>query len=251
MSTEQSQDSTSGYTPLAYVVAFIVFLAICIPLLLPALQAHRDGGPSRHTCTNNLKQIGIALMNYMDEYHAVPPAYVADEQGRIIHSWRGVLLPFFEEEGLRGLYNPDKPWDAQIPEVIATSIPVLRCPQSESDDLPDRNTSFVAVVGPDTAWPGGEALEINKITDGLADTIAVVEIATPGVPWADPRDLTFEEALRGINQVESPNGISGPHEGGVNVLFLDGHVEFLPNATPRDELRALLTANGGESVPLP
>ncbi len=206
-------------------------------------------GPARkHACTNNLKQFGIALQNYIDAHHAIPPAYIVDDEGRKTHSWRAVLLPYFEDEGLRGLYNAKEPWDRQHPQVIATLIPVFRCEHSDRQGMPVPNANYVAVVGPDTAWPGGEALDIDKITDGLSNTIAVVEIASPGVPWADPRDLTFEEAARGINQVEGPNGISGPHAGGVNVLFLDGRVEFLPNDTPPERLRALLTANGGEKI---
>ncbi len=252
MSTDAKR--INRYSYLAYPAAVVALLALLVALLLPAITPYRDGGPGSHYCTNNLKQFGIALHNYIGAFHAVPPPFVVDERGRRIHSWRAVLLPYFEDEGLRGLYNEKKAWNENDPLVIATPIPIFRCPQSEQLDLPHSNTSYVAVVGPDTAWRDGKALDIDEITDGLDNTIAVVEIAAPGVPWADPRDLTFEEALRGINQVEAPNGISGPHAGGVNVLFFDGHVEFLSNDISPERLRALLTANGGEKMkktPLP
>ncbi len=242
MDTEQPQATTPGSPAVVTcIVPFIVFLAIVVLLAIPAFQVAHE--PSRkYNCINNLKQFGIALHNYAEVHRAIPPAYVVDEDGRRTHSWCRVLLPFFEEEGLRGLYNPKKTWDNQVPAVIETCIPSFSCPRSE---LPVGHTTYVAVVGPDTAWPGGQALDIDQITDGLADTIAVVEIAAPGVPWADPSDLTFKH--HGITRSKVPTA-SPARTAVASTCYSSTATSSSCRTTRRATLRALLTANGGEKM---
>ena len=88
-------------------IAACLFLALLVALLLPAIQAPREVvTPAR--CVNNMRHIGIALQNYHDTYKSFPPAYVADENGRPMHSWRVLILPFLEENGLYEKYDFDE-----------------------------------------------------------------------------------------------------------------------------------------------
>jgi prepilin-type processing-associated H-X9-DG protein len=226
-------------------IVAVLALLVTSGVVLPRLRAKQEEG-QRQLCLSNLHVIGMALQSYRGDHGVFPPAYIADADGKPMHSWRVLILPYLQHQALYEQYDFDEPWNGPNNSKLASKLefPIFACPSNGQD----QQAHFLAVVGPDTDWPGDHALDIDQITDGLANTIAVVEIAAPGVPWADPRDLTFEEALRGINQIESPNGISSPHDGGVNVLFFDGHVEFLPNDTPRATLRALLTVNGGEKI---
>src|SRR5262245_30030320 len=50
----------------------------------------------RMSCSNNLHNIAIALRNYESVYHCLPPAYTVDAEGKPLHSWRTLLLPFLE-----------------------------------------------------------------------------------------------------------------------------------------------------------
>src|SRR5262245_60216991 len=77
------------------VVLFVI--AIIVGLLLPARRGSSGGG-RRMYCSNNLKQIGLALHNYHDKYGALPPAYTVDEDGKPLHSWRTLILPFMEQQ---------------------------------------------------------------------------------------------------------------------------------------------------------
>ena len=75
----------------------IAIIAVLIGLLLPAVQKVRDAA-SRIQCTNNIKQISLALMNYENTNQKFPLAYTdkADPNMRW-HNWVVFLLPYLEE----------------------------------------------------------------------------------------------------------------------------------------------------------
>src|SRR4029450_8262750 len=68
------------------VVVVVAIIGLVIALLLPAVRPPGGGPSKRGMCSNNLKQIWVALQNYHDVYHSVPPAYVADANGKPMHS---------------------------------------------------------------------------------------------------------------------------------------------------------------------
>jgi hypothetical protein len=88
----------------------IAIIAVLIAFLLPAVRSAR-GAAYRSHCSSNLKQIALALHNYHDTFGAFPPAYVADESGKPMHSWRVLILPFLESSPLYDKYRFDEPWD--------------------------------------------------------------------------------------------------------------------------------------------
>ena len=125
---------------------------------------------------------------------------------------------------------------------------VFRCPAATG---PAHETSYVVVTGAETLFPGDHSLKLREIPDGTSKTIAIVEVANSGIHWMEPRDLTLDEALAGINPPSRAPAISSNHSGGAMVGWGDAHVSFLPNDMAIDKLRALLTASGGESVSEP
>ena len=81
-----------------------ILAALVILLFFSLLLLHPPGGASeyayRSQCANNLNRIALALHNYHDAYKCFPPAYVADEEGRPMHSWRVLILPYMEQQAL-------------------------------------------------------------------------------------------------------------------------------------------------------
>lgn len=225
-------------------VGFCLVSGFLVALLLPATQAAREAA-RRSACVNHMRQIGIALQNYHDTYQSFPPAYVADENGRPMHSWRVLILPFLEENELYEEYDFDEAWDGPNNRRLAELMPdIYGCPSAVE---PAGQTNYVAVVGDETMWTGANAVTMRDVLDGTAKTIAVVETTGSGINWLEPRDLTVDEAVQGINQPIGP-GIASNHPGGVNVLFCDSHVIFLDESVRPDDIRALLTINGREDI---
>ena len=102
---------------------------ILVALLLPAVQAAREAA-RRMQCTNNLKQIALAMHNYHDVHGSFPAAYIADENGRPMHSWRVALLPYLERSDLYNQYNFNEPWDSPGNLKVAEQLPqTYRCPR--------------------------------------------------------------------------------------------------------------------------
>ena len=231
--------------PLAVVTAIALVPLLGIVLLgTPRVAVERPGGPR---CPNNLKLIGLALHNYHDQHGCFPPPFLADDQDRPIHSWRVLLLPYLEQEVVYEQYRFDEPWDGPNNGKLAElAIPAFTCPDARGET--STMTSYLAVIGPETAWPGAnQSTVLADCLDGTANTLLVVEVADSGIHWMEPRDLHVLQMAPAVNP-KAGQGISGPHRRGAWVCMADGSVRFLPESISREELEALLTIAGAEPV---
>jgi len=241
-------------------VAAILFAGLCLIALLVVASGVRPP-PYRLACVHRLKQLGVALHNYHDRYGCFPPAYLADAAGDPMHSWRVLLLPYLEERDLYEQYDFAELWDGSNNSKLCGELPGYRlsyyaCPENRTAATP-AVTSYLAVTEPNTAWCGSQSIRLDDIRDGPDNTIILAEAVNSGIDWSEPRDLTLEQALWGINP-QSGLGISSRHRRkggffghdvrGAYVLLADGTVRFLPEDTPPETLRALLTIDGGEDV---
>ena len=232
----------------------LVIIGVLVLLLLPVVETARPASQCMQ-CANNLKQLGLAMHNYHDEYGCLPPAYVADENGKPMHSWRTLLLPYMEQKALYDQYNFDEPWDSPANQVVVGSvIDCLRCPSAKSNlasgqPLPENRTCYVMITGPGMFSEGENCVTTKDIADGTSNTIMIVEIRNSDIAWAEPRDLRADE-LWGINNEsdERPSTLGSEHHGGMNVLICDGSVRFMPATITPERLRALLTIAGGEKA---
>jgi type II secretory pathway pseudopilin PulG len=81
----------------------IAIIGVLVALLLPAVQAAREAA-RRMSCSNNLKQLSLALHNYEDTHKTFPPSGIDSNQ----MSWVVLLLPFFEQKSLYDQFNFNK-----------------------------------------------------------------------------------------------------------------------------------------------
>ncbi|HVC96051.1 MAG TPA: DUF1559 domain-containing protein [Pirellulales bacterium] len=219
-------------------------LAALILLLVPAIAQAREAG-RRTTCTCNLKQIGVAMHNYHDLFGSFPPAYIADERGRPMHSWRVLLLPFLEGKQVYDQYDFNEPWDGPHNRLLADKMPaVYHCPSD--DESKPGETSYAAIVGPQTMWPGDETIPLTDVKDGTENTLAIVEAAGNGIHWMQPRDVPVSVAKAGINNAPGL-GICSRHPQVAIVLYADGSVHTISQVVSPETLQALFTRAGGDT----
>jgi hypothetical protein len=162
-----------------------------------------------------------------------------------MHSWRVLILPFLEEQQLYNAYNFAESWDGPHNRKLADQIGQIYL-RSDLDSAQNQTTSFVAVVGPETAWTGTRALSRKDLGDGLKTTLMVVEVPDGRFRWMEPRDLEFDRMSYRIND-GSGRGL-GSRLGGARVVSADTTVRTLPDDFDPNKLRAMLTANGGEAI---
>jgi len=243
MASRSSRDrrSARAFTVIELLVVLAI-IVILVALLIPSMRTPREAA-RRTQCKNNLKQIGLALHNYHDTYGSLPPAYTVDADGNRLHSWRTLILPFLEEGPLYERIDLSKPWDDPAnAEVFKTArIAVYACPSTELQDL---QTTYVAVVGPETSFPGSEGRPFDTIEDGLSNTLFVFETDHEhAVPWMEPVDAEPDQF---IEFSKNPDVLA--HTGGMQALIGDGSVHFISQELPTAMRQALLTVAGSEEM---
>jgi prepilin-type N-terminal cleavage/methylation domain-containing protein len=163
-----------GAFTLVELLVVIAIIGILVALLLPAVQAAREAA-RRTKCANNMKNIAIALHNYVDAKKRLPTAtpYQPGRQGPPLGpgalvaggTWVVQIWPYIEEQSLYDKFRHDKycnsPENAQV---VAVPLPWLVCPSD--DDLPRAD----GVFDTDDKQDGGSNINPNRTSSGGAAT---------------------------------------------------------------------------------
>lgn len=242
----QSPDGKADATksPLAFLgglVACGAIFVLVVALLLPAHRGAREPA-RRNQCFNNLKQTSLSLLSYIERNGSLPPAYTEDAQDNRLHSWRTLILEYGEgNQQLIKQIDLSKPWDDPTnSEARETEMDLYTCPSAPFDY---GQTTYFAVVGPESAFAAREGRKVEVIVDGTANTAWLVEGPhESAVHWMSPTDVNIDRVL--AFGPDKPTG----HPGGFVAAFVDGHVAFIDEDVDRDVLRAMLTAAGGDEL---
>jgi hypothetical protein len=191
-----------------------------------------------------LRGLTLALHSYHEIHGSFPPAYTVDENGKPLHSWRVLILPYIEQRELYDKIRLDEPWDSEYNRQfhdVQVSIEWRRMFQCRTrrempfsriynvfvknrDLLRYANCDFSVVIGEGTPFPGSTTTTLDDIAD-TSNTILIVERMVP-INWMDPNnEIRFEVAREGINR--NLLGIGSVHQGGAFVAFTVGSTRFL------------------------
>jgi prepilin-type processing-associated H-X9-DG protein len=238
---------------LAVLLLFILVSAIgsMLGLLRPSVREARQAW-QRQRCTENLRRIGIAIRLYHQKYGQFPPSFIPDKNGKPMHSWRVLILPFLGEEALYAKYRFDQPWNSPGNMALAGQMPaVYRCP---SGSLGRQRTSYLLLVGPHAISHGPTSRRMSDVKGREDKTIMVAEV-TPGVTWLEPRDLNVEHMLvrSDVSDRREPHignelDIAAAHGDKINVLFCDGAVDSIIVGLGENAMKRMFTIDGSEGV---
>ena len=301
-----------GFT-LVELLVVIAIIGVLVALLLPAVQAAREAA-RRASCTNNLKQLGLACHQHHDTQGFLPQSRWANSYSHLPH-----LLPYLELQSayVRGkvVENP-RPTSRANHFLASLEVPAFFCASdgsprthenvnSYNPDVFDKGaiTNYVGVGGsghgvvyslapnPDGGFgwkfstdypytdPTGNQDSIDngqgmmfrsdfnirqltfaKVEDGLSNTVMMGEILPENSVWAQwahgchmfimaipPNARKADGSEYDRNDWANTSGARSRHPGGVQFVFGDGHVEFVPDSISRVVYRAWGTINGGEA----
>ncbi len=132
-----------GFTLIELLVV-IAIIAILIALLVPAVQKVRESA-SRTQCSNNMKQLGLALHNYYDNNKSFPPSRTTVSP---MHSWSAFILPYIEQKAAFDLYDVKKNWnDTANYSAVRTTLSVFNCPSVPAGKRFDNSITAAPACG--------------------------------------------------------------------------------------------------------
>ena len=201
---------------------------------------------ARHTCLENLKELGTAFHAYHTQHERFPAAAIVGSRGDPLLSWRVELLPYLGLQALYDEFHRDEPWNSPHNLKLLSKMPrVYACPEA-----PNRRrgmTSYRVIVGPKaglgvvgTMFEQARGIDLREVTDGTSNTLMVAE-GLGLAPWTKPEEL-------GLPEGTAVPSFHAAHAAGFHILFADGSARFVSLTIAPATLRALLTRDGGEVV---
>ncbi len=219
-------------------IGFLLIIGLLVALLLPAVQGAR-GAARRVQSSRNMKQIALALHNYHDTYNTLPPAYIPNNDGTRRTSWRVLVLPYLEHNGVYQQYAMGQSWDHPANATVRQlPMAVYRDPNSVSANA--RESSYLLITGKGTAFDGASTKKFSDMLNGTSNIALAVEVQGHNIEWTEPMDVDISDLPQLIKSGTFRNS------GTATVMMADGSVRQMPLANLGLKLQAMARIADGE-----
>jgi prepilin-type N-terminal cleavage/methylation domain-containing protein/prepilin-type processing-associated H-X9-DG protein len=226
----------AGFT-LVELLVVIAVIGVLVSLLLPAVQTAREAA-RRMNCSNNLRQFGLAVLQYEGSQQHLPGAGVSPNQ----YSVHAYVLPYLEQKQLMDLVDPSQPLfffsgtstlNPAMAPAAGTTIKVLLCPSDpQSPVCSAYNAASFAGTNYMVNGGTGEGLfyDTRYPTDGVFWNLAKVRLAE--ITDGTSNTLLISETLRGACQTTSASEPAQPRRQGGSLATVARTIANQPGTDP-------------------
>ena len=187
-------------------------------------------------------QIAQAFEHYQQVHGHYPPAYTTDQQGRPLHSWRVLILPYLgpDEVALYDQFDLNRPWDDPGNRELVDQMPAIyACPSNETASAMSE-TSYCVVEGPAFMFDADKTVSKEDLIGAGQPVLMLVEVNHSSIEWTEPVDVDAARLACGIN-----SGLQGccgsEHREGIVVANSDGSTRMVSEVTAPAELVDMAT----------
>jgi prepilin-type N-terminal cleavage/methylation domain-containing protein/prepilin-type processing-associated H-X9-DG protein len=243
---KSSGRSSSAAFTLIELLVVIAIIAILAAILFPVFAQAREKA-RQASCQSNQKQIGIAVIQYYQDYDgAYPPRYIDyDTTGTVRMQWTSLLFPYIKQKG-----------GAQGTTDYAEGV--WNCPSNIATSSTSRNPSYAMVcdaawqypfnsASPNSNWKGyvyhgADSSLYDPMVEAPADSLLIGETTggwhricpsnnlPAGTPAATASTAHYNTPGWTSHYAVNTNNSDIRHTGGANYIFFDGHVKWLKPA---------------------
>jgi prepilin-type N-terminal cleavage/methylation domain-containing protein/prepilin-type processing-associated H-X9-DG protein len=261
MTCRSAQPLRLAFT-LVELLVVIAIIGVLVALLLPAVQAAREAA-RRSECSNNLKQIGLALHNFQDTHKSFPPGGVSGASTTAVHrkfqitpntlhGWAAFTLPFMEQQPLYEKYTFRQDWRAPANgPARETVLSVFLCPSAPRAS----KIHSVTIGGYGTVAAAVTDYGVNNAINANLGPMALIDAESA----ANPAGMMRVNELHGFADIidGASNTFWITEDGGRPTHYRKGHKQAtgtISGATWADRDNEYIThgySNNGASSPGP
>ena len=172
----------------------------------PPLIGATDIDPTgRLHVANEIKQLGLAILNYESGHRHLPPAFKTDADGRPAHSWRVLVLPLLDSQQGNKIYEQyrmDQPWDSPHNLSVASQLE----DSLFGDESDPTLATYKLVSGPGTPFGADTKTKFTRDLHSSEQITVIEDIASP-VLWTKPEDVTPAQFVKNFDAKNNPNGL--------------------------------------------